>query len=314
MLPDLNRLKVFYHVHAAQSVVHAAEILNITPSAVSQALNKLEAELTVQLFTRLHKRLVPTRAGKELFEIVSPFIRELDLGVKNILKARQVPSGSLRIGTPVEFGNSIFPGIVARFRKLYPEVVFSLKLGPSDRFFPRLDSGELDFALVDIYLTRDRRLEGLDRYAMEPLVDEQLLLACSRSYYEAHVKGDHSLENLEGLAFISYEKSALSLRAWFKHHFGKYPRELNRVLTVNSHQAVISGIREELGLGVISAPHMAREITKGKIVPILTQKTGAMNQIALVQLQDKVPTLTERTFIQYLKQDLTARKFYLTDE
>ncbi|MBU8911935.1 MAG: LysR family transcriptional regulator, partial [Desulfobacterales bacterium] len=51
MLPDFNRLKVFYYIFAQKSVVSAARELNITASAVSQTLNKLESELNVLLFT-----------------------------------------------------------------------------------------------------------------------------------------------------------------------------------------------------------------------------------------------------------------------
>jgi len=47
MLPDFNRLKVFYYVFLHRSVAVASAELNITASAVSQSLNKLERELTV---------------------------------------------------------------------------------------------------------------------------------------------------------------------------------------------------------------------------------------------------------------------------
>ena len=112
MLPDLNRIKVFYFIFASKSVALAASELNITASAVSQSLTKLEAELHVPLFTRLHRKLVPTSAGKALFSIVSPFIRDLEEGIGKILQAKQVPSGMLSIGSPIEFGKSYFPAQV----------------------------------------------------------------------------------------------------------------------------------------------------------------------------------------------------------
>ena len=41
-IPDLNRLKVFYVVYANKSIVRAANVLNVTRSAVSQNLKALE--------------------------------------------------------------------------------------------------------------------------------------------------------------------------------------------------------------------------------------------------------------------------------
>ncbi|MEH0018402.1 MAG: LysR family transcriptional regulator [Desulfobacter sp.] len=304
MLPDLNRIKVFFFIFDTRSVALAAKELNITPSAVSQALAKLEAELKVPLFTRLHRKLVPTAAGKQLFRIVSPFIRDLEMGIASIIKARDVPSGMLCIGSPIEFGKSYFPGIFAAFRRQYPEVVFSLKLGDPSEIFAMIGNGELDFGLVDIFLTRNQGLGDPGQYSIEPLIDEEVILACSKSYYERTVRGDHSFDNLVKKEFISYKKSSLTLRNWFKHHFNRFSIDLNRVMTVDSHQAVINGILNDLGMGVIARHIVSLAIARGDIIPLETDRKDVINKISLVQLQDKVPSLTEKTFVRFLKQDI----------
>ena len=81
MLRNLDRLKVFYHVFARGSVISAAKNLNVSQSAVSQSLQKLESEIKSPLFTRLHKQLVPTAAGERLFAIVKPFISLNDIDI-----------------------------------------------------------------------------------------------------------------------------------------------------------------------------------------------------------------------------------------
>ncbi|MBU8848869.1 MAG: LysR family transcriptional regulator [Desulfobacterales bacterium] len=306
MLPDFNRLKVFYYIFAQKSVVSAARELNITASAVSQTLNKLESELNVLLFTRLHKKLVPTSAGDQLFEILQPFIRDLEAGIKQMKQAKRVPSGLLRIGSPIEFGKSYFPGLFASFRQRYPEVVFTMKLGDPAKIFPMINAGELDFGLVDIFLTQDQISGDFGIYSIEPLIDEEVIMACSKRYYEREIKGDHSFENLASKEFISYQKSSLTLKNWFKHHFNKFSAGLNRVLTVDSHQAVITGIKTQLGMGVIASHIVSRDIKRGKIIPIKTAKRDVINNISLVQLQDKVPSLTEKVFINFLKTDILS--------
>ncbi len=304
MLPDLNRIKMFYYIFDNLSVALAAKELNITASAVSQALAKLEAELRTPLFTRLHRKLVPTTAGEQLFSIVAPFIRDLGEGITRILREKEVPSGLLRIGSPIEFGKSYFPRTFAAFRKSYPEVVFALTLGDPSQIFPMISSGALDFGLVDIFLTRDQVFGNLGQYSIEPLIEEDVILACSKSYYEKEIKGDHSFENLVKKEFISYQKTSLTLLNWFKHHFNRYSIELNRVMTVDSHQAVINGILHDLGMGVIARHIVSRDIDQGKIIPVSTDQKEVINKIALVQLQDKVPSLTERTFTRFFINDI----------
>lgn len=306
MLPDLNRLKVFYFIFAFKSIALAAKELHITASAVSQTLSKLEAELTVLLFTRLHRKLIPTSAGKALFHMVAPFIRDLEAGIGKIIQSKQVPSGMLRIGAPIEFGKSYFPGLFAAFRRIYPEVVFTMKLGDPSETFSMISNGELDFGLVDMFFVRDRDALDLGIYSSEPLVEERVILACSKTYYDREIKGDHSFKNLVSKEFISYQKTSLTLRTWFKYHFNRFSIDLNRVMTVDSHQAVINGILNHVGMGIVAAHIVGKPIDKGQIIPVATQKKDVINKISLVQLQNKVPSLTEKTFIRFLTSDIKA--------
>ena len=303
-LPDFNRLKVFYIIFIKKSVVHASRELNITPSAVSQTLTKLESELKVALFTRLHKKLVPTLAGDQLFDILKPFVQTLEAGIKQIQQAKRIPSGMIRIGSPIEFGKSYFPEIFASFRQKYPEVVFTMKLAASADIFLMIREGELDFGLVDIFLNHDQVGEDFNIYSIEALIDEEIIMACSKAYYEREINQDHSFENLSAKEYISYQKTSLTLKNWFKHHFQKFPPRLNRVLTVDNHQAVINGIKNHLGMGVIASHIARRHIKRGNIIPVKTANHDVINTISLVQLLEKVPSLTEKTFINFLKADI----------
>lgn len=304
MLPDLNRLKVFHFIFTEKSVAGAARKLHVSPSAVSQTLNKLEGEMGVVLFTRSPSALVPTYAGEQLASMVGPFLRDLDKGVDRLQQARQIPSGMLRIGSPIEFGNAYLPAIIAGFRKSCPDVTFTIKLADTAELLSMIRNGVVDFGLVDDFFLRDRLEEGVGPCAIEPLIDEEVVLACSREYYEKAIAGDHSFAHLAGREFIAYRESSLTLAGWFLHHFGKPCAGLNRVLFADSHQAILSGIRAHLGLGVI-ASHLVREdLAAGSIVPIRTGTREVVNTISLAQLLDKIPNLTERTFLGYLQNDV----------
>jgi DNA-binding transcriptional LysR family regulator len=300
MLQNLDRLKVFYYVFSEKSIMAASKTLNVSQSAVSQTIQKLESEINISLFTRLHKKLVPTAGGKRLFEIVRPFMAELDICLKTLEKAKKQPYGELRIGAPVEFGKAYFPAIVAAFRKQYPDVTFYLKLGDPGTLLPMVEKGQIDFALVDVFLTQNQFIGNLSIYHFDPVVKEEVILACSKQYYEKSVKMDHSLKNLSRQNFITYRHNRQALKNWFKHHFGKYNLNFHVVLTVDSHQAVISAIYHHLGLGVIASHQVNEKIQKGQVIRIDTSKAQIINQISVVHLQDKIPTLTEKVFEKFL--------------
>ena len=128
--------------------------MHITPSAVSQQIKKLEMEIGTLLFTRLHKRLVPTPAGKRLYRLTAHLIDSLQDGMEVFNEGRNEPSGILRMGSPVEFGSIYLPHVISTYRNRYPKVSFDLELGRPSDLVPKVESGDLDFALVDTFPTK----------------------------------------------------------------------------------------------------------------------------------------------------------------
>lgn len=63
---DLNLLIIFESIYQHQSISKAAETLFITPSAVSQSLQRLHAQLNDPLFVRSGKGVTPTTVGINL--------------------------------------------------------------------------------------------------------------------------------------------------------------------------------------------------------------------------------------------------------
>lgn len=308
MLPDFNRLKVFYHIFLNRSIAVAAKSLNLTQSGVSQHLKKLEEELGTGLFVRLHKQLVPTAEAERLFELVKPFVHGLEREMELLDRSQSTPRGQLKIGAPAGFGQSYFPGIFAEFRRLYPGVSFYLRLADSVRLLELLRSGEVDFALVDVLTIRRWLDQESDIFCEDRIIDEEVVLAVSKDYSESVLKGDFSYENLVRHEFISYQIDGLSLKSWFKHHFKRRPGNLNIVLTVDNVQAVISGVWHHLGMGLIPSHIIYKHIQQGTIIPITTGAPENINCMSLVQLKNRELTYTEKTFQAFLKTEVQKSK------
>jgi len=307
MYPDFNRLKIFYHIHRNRSVNAAANALSITQSAVSQQLKKLETELQVQLFTRLHRRLVPTPAADMLFHIMCPFMDRLARGIQDMRIPHERPYGLVRIGAPAEFGKRYLPEICAAFRRVHPDVSFHLKLGHPDLLLPLLSKGDIDFAFADIFARRGEFSRTLSVYSIAPLVDETLILACSKEYDGAHLRGDHSFDRLMEADYISYQDGQPALRNWFRHHYRKSSVQLNVALTVENVEGVIQGIKCHMGLAVIPSHLVQGEVGRGDLVHVRKLKREIVNKISLVQLLDKVPSVTEKTFIKHFSNVLHSK-------
>lgn len=304
MLPDLNRLKVFFYIFNEQSSTAAAKKLHITQSGVSQHLKKLEEELQTELFTRVNRRLVPTAAGNKLYGIVQGFMDELEQGVRHINDGSETPSGPLRVGAPTEFGKIYLPPIFGSFRRKYPSVTMQLELDEPKVLFEKVAAGKLDFAYIDILPFFIDTPGGTATYSIKPVVNEEFVLACSKEYYRAHVNGTN-YDQLKELDFIGYKNDIALFRSWFKLHFDREPQKLNLIFIADSSEAIVSAIKAGLGAGITVSHLMNREINTGEIVAIRPDEEKLQNTIARVQFKNKQPSITERAFQEHFRMELS---------
>ncbi|HBA61584.1 MAG TPA: LysR family transcriptional regulator [Elusimicrobia bacterium] len=296
MLTDFNRLKVFYTIYRYKSAAAAAKELYISQSAVSQSLGKLEQELKTQLFVRMHKKLVPTAAAGRLYEIVEPFVRGLEGGLAWLEAEKAGPRGMLRIGAPVEFGSRNLVEFIAAFRRRHPAVFFEVSLGHPDMLLPRLAAGELDLVFADIFPGRGAK--SLPPFAVSTVIAEKLVLACSAGYHSARLRGTITPAALAGCEFLDYSHGRPALDNWFRHHYDKSLPGLKVVLTVESVQAILNGIKGGLGLGIVPEYLVEKELKAGSVWAVRTGRPELINRISLVRLKGKAASPAEKAFLE----------------
>ena len=75
---DLNLLVIFECIYQHLSISKAAETLFITPSAVSQSLQRLRIQLNDPLFVRSGKGITPTTVGVNLHHHLADNLNQLE--------------------------------------------------------------------------------------------------------------------------------------------------------------------------------------------------------------------------------------------
>jgi DNA-binding transcriptional LysR family regulator len=97
---ETNKLRYFSVIAQTESVRKTAEILNVSPSAISKALQQLEEEIGVRLTTPLGRGIVLTEDGRRLAEKIGPILQSID-SIRFELKesAKQKKLAPLRIAT-----------------------------------------------------------------------------------------------------------------------------------------------------------------------------------------------------------------------
>lgn len=133
--PAIRSLRVFEEVAHYGNVARAAEELNITPSAASHQLAKLEKELGCILFHRSPKGMALTLAGENYLKEISPLL--LGLAQASARLSNQKARSALRIHCAPSFGLLWLLPRLHQFRERFPELLVTLSCSYENLSFSR---------------------------------------------------------------------------------------------------------------------------------------------------------------------------------
>ena len=124
----LQGMRVFVGVVEAGSFVAAADLLDISKSAVTDHVADLERRLSVRLLHRTTRRLRLTDDGAAYIEHCRRVLADVDETVATLSRGRAVPRGRLRVDTVPSVGLQYLMPALPRFVEQYPELEVVLTL------------------------------------------------------------------------------------------------------------------------------------------------------------------------------------------
>jgi DNA-binding transcriptional LysR family regulator len=145
---NIARLRVLREVAQHGSFSAAAQALDYTQSAVSQAVATLEAETGAPLLHRDRRGVRPTAAGAALLSHADGILARIAAAEADVEAILGVSGGLLRMASFPTAGATLMPLAIARFRDAHPDVGLTLAEGEPEEIAPRLRAGELDLALL----------------------------------------------------------------------------------------------------------------------------------------------------------------------
>ena len=143
---DLGALRSFVAICEHGGVTRAATRLNLTQSAVSMQLKRLETSLGQPLFDRERKAMVPTVQGEMLLSYAR---RMLDLNDEVWARmTEQQYEGELTLGAPHDIVYPHIPEVLRRFTREYPRVRITLHSSYTHELKEQFARGDIDVILT----------------------------------------------------------------------------------------------------------------------------------------------------------------------
>lgn len=147
---DLTALRAFVAVADAGGVTRAAGLLNLTQSAVSMQIKRLEDSLGSGLFLRAARKLTLTAEGEQLLGFARRMLALNDEALSRLTSATF--EGEIRLGVPHDIVYPAIPGILKRLSQQYPRLRINLQSS-----FTILLKDAFSRAALDVILTTEER-------------------------------------------------------------------------------------------------------------------------------------------------------------
>ncbi len=292
---DLWHLSIFKKVVDTQGFSSAARAINLTQPTVSSHIKELENHFNCQLVDRIGKTTLRTGAGELLYGYTSKLLTLYEEAEGAMAQYLGHVRGRLSIGGSTIPAGYILPAVVGAFLADYKDVRIALNTGDTEQIIRDILEYRLELGIVGA--RTDRR-----RIAQTTLLREEMRLIVPPDHQWAGESGiDPAL--LFDAPFIIREPGSGTLKSLQNSlaKIGKSTRDLNVVAEFGSTAAVIQGIKNNVGISILSPLAVSGEIQDGGLKALTIKGLDLSRHFYLTTHRDRTPSPLCEAFIRFIK-------------
>jgi LysR family transcriptional regulator, low CO2-responsive transcriptional regulator len=290
---SFRQLQVFESVARLGNFTTASRELYITQPTVSMQMKKLEESLNTRLFEQVGRRIHLTFEGRaflktchEIFACVTEFDEQVTNRIESV-------GGALTFAgvTTTEY---FVPVLLGVFKKLYPEVNFSLSILERENLFRRLQDNLDDLYLIDQVPTTIE-VESI------PFIKNPLVIVASADHPLAEHK-NIPMEELEKETFLLREPTS-GTRIALKRFLESQDISLNVSMELSSNEALKQAVANNMGLSVLSKYCVVHECERGELTELNVKGFPLMERWYIVYPKGRHMPPAASAFLRFLLEE-----------
>jgi DNA-binding transcriptional LysR family regulator len=238
---DTRQLKTLVAIATHSTFAKAADIVGLTPSAVSQQVHALEQELGASLFERSSRPPKLTPHGLQVLEMARDILRMED-DTKASLRGDQI-AGTLMLGSVRSSALNLLPKAIVQMRAQYPNLKTNLQVSLSSTLISDVASGRLDAAIVAEHVAIPQGLRW------SPFLREPLWLIAPKGTEQSN-----PIDLLNTSPFVRFG-STVPLANIIDTEISRMGVVTQVVAEIDTIGAIVTCVRQGLGISIV--PHVA---------------------------------------------------------
>ncbi len=284
---DFRLLRVFATLAQVGSFTRTAGMLNVTQSAISHGMRRLEDQLGCRLVYKKGKATHLTPEGRHFLGQVLRILDSLDRAAESV-SSRSESRAKLTVVFSTAMAQVVLAPVLREFRESYPAVSIVISLEDSPAAVRKVEEGRADLALV----VEDKLAAGLTAH---PLFRDRLYLMFSPLHPWAE-KAGITTADLKREHFLLYHRNSVTFHR-AEDFFLRSGVGLTSYVEIPSFEIMKQLAR--LGLGVaLMAPWVAeKEIAEGSLIMRPTPRSKVVRQWVVIHQGNRDLRKPEQTFI-----------------
>ena len=295
----VGSIELFCAAAECGSFTAAANVVGVTPAAVSRSVSRLEARLGVRLFARTTRQVSLTEDGRRYFEQCRDALAQL-IDAERALTGRQsVPAGVLRISVPTTYGHHRVLPLLPRFHALYPEV----------RVDVHVSNRNIDFVDEGYDLAIRARAPADSTFIARKLEDAELVVVAAPDYL-SRAGIPESIAALAQHDCINFVLPSTGRPvSWLFREKGK-PIEVATTGNYCLYEDVLSGVTlARSGGGLFQAYRFTVEedLRRKTLVEVMSAQGGCSRPFSVIYPHGRHLSLKVRIFVDFLLEAAAPR-------
>ncbi len=290
-MDKLAEMLIFSEVVRQGSFSAAARRLDLSPSAVSKQIGRLEDRLGARLFNRTTRKLSLTEGGESFYARCQSILEEIDEAESAVAEMGGLPQGTLRVSSTAGFGKLQIVPVVPEFLDRYPNIRVELEI--TDRAVDIVEES------IDVAI---RLGELSDSSLVARKLGESRRIICASPAYLERNGQPRTPEDLARHNCLTLSNNTPFNEWTFETEEGRRVVQVSGNFETNLSDSLLQAVLAGTGIARLSAFMVGPYIKAGQLVPMLDDCNREMQIVHVVYPHRRHLPPKTRAFVDFLAE------------
>ena len=290
---NIETLRIFCDVVHYQSFSRGAAANDVSQSAATQSVHRLERHFGVQLVDRGKRPFVLTPEGQACYEGFRDVLESYDTAEARVRSLRMEITGMVRVAAIYSVGLHDMSRCMQDFMRRYPKAKVRLEFLHPNRVHEAVLNAEVDLGIVSYPIASPD-------LGVIPLRSERMVLVCPKEHALAS-ESAVTAEQLQDEDFVGFDRD-LSIRKEIDRYLRQRSVSARMVMEFDNIETIKQAVEIGAGISLLPEPTVRKESATGTLVAVRLITPELRRPLGIIHRQRKVFTPTVSKFVELLEE------------